>query len=88
MDKIIPIDITEIIKGAMENKQMTIHAHYGMSEKDFDNLWKDMLCDMLKSTDKNVVLDKWFKDGVPMNEMRLRVIAYARANEMLDKMMD
>jgi hypothetical protein len=88
MDKIIPIDITEIIKDAMAHKQDTIYGYYGMKESDFESIWKEMLYDMLKAKAKNDVLDKWFKTEVPMNEIRLRVVAYSKADEMFNKMMD
>lgn len=58
-------------------KDTTMAQHYGMKEKEFDNMVNDMTCDFIKSETKNDVLDKNFKEF--NGEQRLKVFAFALA---------
>lgn len=70
--------------GINPDRKDSIMAHYGVEEDKLDVWTKEMAIDIIHSKSKSEVLDKWFKslDG----EGRVKVLAYAHAHILLDKM--
>lgn len=66
------IDLKEIMQ---PHKGPSIAAHYGVKEKDFVQMRKDIMCDLIQTDSITAVLDTHFKSL--SHEDRLRVIAFA-----------
>jgi len=59
-----------------------IMAHYAVKDKDYEDWWESMFCDLFKKKNKSYVLDKWFP--TLDNEGRVKVLAFARALEEIN----
>lgn len=77
----LPPEIAAKIIEAIEEKtdlvDNSMHAHYGVSEEEFDTWVREMFIEMVKRPLKTDVLDKFFKD-LP-GEVRCKIFAYYTA---------
>ena len=77
------IEIEEMIK-KMTDSGPTVADHYGVKLEEVTKLQKELLCSMIMSSTTSETLDKFFPKLTA--EERVKVVVYARAKEMFEKM--
>ena len=67
--------LKDLLEEMSEKMGGTVPGYYGVSEQEFDNMMKQILCDQIMSNgSKTAVIDKHFKDCTP--EIRAKIFAY------------
>jgi|WetSurMetagenome_2_1015567.scaffolds.fasta_scaffold496099_2 hypothetical protein len=83
MDESI-LGIGAINLGEMLKSRTTIAAHYGLKESEFEQIFKNIICDFVQMSSKSEVTDKNFPKLMP--EEKARVLAFGLAFYSFKKM--
>jgi len=72
--------------GEMLKSRTTIAAHYGLKDEEFEQMFKDVICDFVQLSSKSAVTDKNFPKLMPEDKAKVLAFAFAfHAHRRLDK---